>query len=269
MTTNENEPEQSSSFSTKTDKFVPANSLLALGQKLVQELGLEESTDTLGRWMAHHIADLMINAENAIGDEKAAAERKCFDAILELWKHRSELPNGKRPFEDLEPVMRAIESLDPEDDTPRYYRAVRPPKGETVETSEQEEWLSLVDGLDYTAKVLIGYCLTEAADAALDKSKEWIELATAIDDQSVPEIVIRYVSTTADVNKEPDPNKEIRSLLDDRIKRLRGFLRISESLANTLEQRIQSLPAAEEEPADEDTLVITPRPRPPDDFPSG
>ena len=149
----------------KTDKFVPANSLLALGQKLVQELGLEESTDTLGRWMAHHIADLMINAENAIGDEKAAAERKCFDAILELWKHRSELPNGKRPFEDLEPVMRAIESLDPEDDTPRYYRAVRPPKGETVETSEQEEWLSLVDGLDYTAKVLIGYCLTEAADA--------------------------------------------------------------------------------------------------------
>ena len=60
----------------------------------------------------------------------------------------------------------------------------------------------------------------------LDKSKEWIELATAIDDQSVPEIVIRYVSTTADVNKEPDPNKEIRSLLDDRIKRLRGFTNI-------------------------------------------
>lgn len=42
--------------------------------------------------------------------------------------HRAAFPNGKRPFEDLEPVMRAIESLDPEDDTPRYFRSARAPK---------------------------------------------------------------------------------------------------------------------------------------------
>jgi hypothetical protein len=267
--TNKSKPEPNSSFSTKTDIYAPAESVLAIGRKLVEELGLEESTDTLGRWMAHHIADLMTKAEKAIGDDKATAERECFVAILELWAHCSELPNGKRPFEDLEPVMRAIESLDPEDDTLRYYRAARPPKGETMETPEQEKWLSMVDGLDYTAKVLISYCLTEAADAALDKSKEWVKLAAAIDDYSAPEIVIRYVSTTADVNKEPDPNKEIRSLLNDRIKRLRGFLRISKSLVDTLEERLQALPSVEEEATDDEALVITPRPMPPDDFPAG
>ena len=219
--------------------------------------------------MAHHIADLMTKAEKVVGDEKATAERACFVAILELWEHCSELPNGKRPFEDLEPVLRAVQSLDPEDNTPRYYRAARPPKGEILETPEQERWLGLVDRLDYSAKVLIGYCLTEAADAALDKSKEWVKLAAAIDDHSVPEIVFRYVSTTADVNKEPDPNKKIRSLLDDRLKRLRGFLRVSESLADTLEKRLQALPSAEEEATVDEVLVIPTRPVPPDDFPTG
>ena len=177
--------------------------------------------------MAHYVADLIGKADRATGDDKRAAERECFAAIVALWKHRSELPNGKRPFEELEPVMRAVESLDPENDTPRYYRPARPPKGEAAETSEQERWLSLVEGLDYSAKVLIGYCLAEAADAALDKSKEWVMLAEAIDGGGdVAEIVVRYVSTAAEVNKEPDPSEGIRSLLTDRIKRLRGVLEV-------------------------------------------
>lgn len=90
--------------------------------------------------------------------------------------------------------------------------------------------------------MLIGYCLAEAADAALDKSKEWVKLAAAIDSDGVPEIVIRYISTVADVNKEIDPHESVRSLLNDRIKRLRGFLGVAESLTNALEERLQALP---------------------------
>jgi len=197
--------------------------------------------------MAHHIADLMGKAERETGDAKSAAERECFAAILTLWEHRAELPNGKRPFEELEPIMRTIEGLDPENETPRYYRTARPPKGEAEEIPEQEKWLNLADGLDYSAKVLIGYCLAEAADAALDKSKEWIKLAAAIGGDGVPEIVIRFISSAADVNKEPALNERTRAILNDRIKRLRGFLEGAESLADTLEERLQSLPSAKEE----------------------
>lgn len=215
---------------------------MALGQKLVEELGLEKSTDTLARWMAHHVADLITRVEKATGDEKNAAERECFATILDLWKHQSELPDGKRPFEELEPVFRAIESLDPENDTPRYYRSARPPKEEAADTSEQGRWLELADGFDYSAKVLIGYCLAEAANAALNKSKEWVKLAEAIDGDGVPEIVIRFVSTVADVNNEVDPDEGVRSLLSDRIKRLREFLCVGESLAEALEERLQAIP---------------------------
>jgi hypothetical protein len=65
--------------------------------------------------------------------------------------------------------------------------------------------LDLVSGLDYSAKLLIGYCLAEAARAAADKSKEWVKLAEAAGtEDDVSEIVIRFVSTSADLGKEPD-----------------------------------------------------------------
>jgi hypothetical protein len=228
----------------------PSDSVLTLGRKLVEELGLEQSVDTLGRWMAHYIADLVTKAERATGDEKSAVERECFAAILALWKHRAELPDGRRPFQALEPVMRAIESLDPENDTPRFFRAARPPKDDAAETSEQGRWLALADGLDHSAKILIGYCLAEAAEATLDKSKEWVKLATAIDADGVPEIVIRVLSSTADMMKKPDPDEAMRSLLEARIQRLHGFLELAESLVITLEERLQALPSAGENTPD-------------------
>jgi hypothetical protein len=78
------------------DSFARSDRILALGRKIVEELGLEPSVDTLGRWMVHYIADLIVKAENATCEEKSLAEKNCFEAIMVLWKHRAELPNGKR-----------------------------------------------------------------------------------------------------------------------------------------------------------------------------
>src|ERR1700719_935454 len=110
MTTSTSETELGSTSSEPTEASQRSEKVLALGRKLVEELGLEPSVDTLGRWMAHYIAELVDQVKTATGDERAVAEQRCFDAILSLWKHRSELPNGKRPFADLEPVMRAMQS---------------------------------------------------------------------------------------------------------------------------------------------------------------
>lgn len=231
----------------RTDDSARPDAILALGRKLVDELGLEPSVDTLGRWMAHYTADLIAKAESATGEEKQLAEKKCFEAILALWKHRAELPNGKRPFEELEPVIRAIESLDPEDDTPRYFRSARAPKTDGEEKSEADSWLDMVSGLDYSAKILIGYCLTEAAHAAVDKSKEWVKLAEAAGaEDGVPEIAIRFVSSSADLGKEPDPNADVRRLLQDLIKRLDGFTKSAEAVARDLRARLEALPPSKE-----------------------
>lgn len=202
--------------------------------------------DTLGRWMAHHIADLIVSAENARGEEKGLAEKNCFEAILALWRHRAELPNGKRPFESLEPVIRAIESLDPENETPRYFRSTRRPDDEGKEQSEPENWLAMVDGLDYSAKVLIGYCLSEAARAAVDKSKEWVKLAEAAEAElGVPEIVIRFVSGNDSLATDLDLNAEVRRQLQNRIGRLEGFINLAEEVAHVLKAQLDDLPPFE------------------------
>ena len=50
----------------------PPKDVSELGQHLVRELGFEDRGETLGRWMAHHLAELLDQAENA----KTAAERE-------------------------------------------------------------------------------------------------------------------------------------------------------------------------------------------------
>ena len=113
---------------------------------------------------------------------------------MELWSHRAELPNGKRPFENLEPILRVLESLDPEDETPRFFRSIRSTIVESNENSQTQSLLEFVRNLDLTARILIGYHLVEAARSATDKSKEWVVLAkkAGIDLVHCPESSRRY-----------------------------------------------------------------------------
>jgi hypothetical protein len=109
-----------------------------LGRKLVDELGLEPSVDTLGRWMSHYIAELITNAETKNGEAKELAKKQCFHAILMLWRYRAELPHSEFPFEDLEPIASVVASLDPENDTTCYFREIRPLKESNAEKSKTE-----------------------------------------------------------------------------------------------------------------------------------
>ena len=63
--------------------------ILNLGKALVREMEGEESTDTIGRWMAHHLAELMEAAKKEVGSEKTVQTDKCRDAIINVWKYRS------------------------------------------------------------------------------------------------------------------------------------------------------------------------------------
>ena len=168
-----------SSSSNPTVVSARSEATLELGRKLTEELGLDQSVDTLGRWMAHYIAELIQSAEKASAEERPAKMRECCEAILNIWKHRQTLPNGKRPFEEIEPILRTLESLDLEDDSSRYLRSARVASDDDTEDNDTNLWLNFADELDYSAKILIGYCLNQAAQNALDKSAEWVALAEA------------------------------------------------------------------------------------------
>ena len=216
--------------------------VLDLGQALVEELGLDPGTDTLGRWMAHYIAELIEEAETAKVEERPAKFGQCADAILKLWEHRHQLPSGKRPFEGLEPILRAIESLDPTDNTPRYFRSQRMAADETEENDEPRKWLKLVDGLDYSAKILIRYCLAQAAQTALDKSRKWVALAEAAGvEDSIELPVLRIITDESDLLKGSDLNVRARKLIEDRINRLDGFKVMVEVLASALRRQLKQV----------------------------
>lgn len=47
---------QKSTLFTLTEPLKRSESVIALGKRLVEELGMEPGVDTLGRWMAHYVA---------------------------------------------------------------------------------------------------------------------------------------------------------------------------------------------------------------------
>ena len=215
--------------------------VVALGRKLVEELGAEP-VDTLSRWMAHYVAELIDTASNAALEERAAAERKCFETILELWAHRAELPDGRRPLENLEPIVRALESLDPDNDMPRFFGSVRRSINEAEESGQTLSLLECVKGIDFTARVLIGYTLAEAARSALDESKDWVVAAEgAGSGPGFVDILTSFVAGGQDGDEQSDGSKRERERLSDYLERLEAFNNAAARLADDIRARLDAL----------------------------
>lgn len=89
--------------------------VLELGQHLVRELDLEDGVDTLGRWMAHHLAELIDKAENgSTEDERLGAQTYAVETILKIWEHRSSLPGKAYPLKSYENVLIVLDRLRPD-----------------------------------------------------------------------------------------------------------------------------------------------------------
>lgn len=235
---------QGSSSSHLTVKSVRSDAVLELGMTLVEQLGLDRSNDTLARWMAHYIAQLIQDAESAKEDDRAEKLSACADAIIALWNHRGVLPNGMRPFESFESIMRTLESLDPDDDTPRYYRKIRMMAGKDKESDEARKWLELADGIDFSARVLIRHCLARAVDNSIEKSMEWVKLSEGIDaKEEIDQIIVRVVDAEDKILNSPTPNEAIREQIKNRIRKLDSFIECADALSSDLHERLRQLNA--------------------------
>ena len=87
---------------------------MELGRHLVRELRLKDRGDTLGLWMAQHIADLIKTAEK----EKSAVKRKraqkeATETILKIWEHRESLPSYAYPLARYEDLFKVLDRLLP------------------------------------------------------------------------------------------------------------------------------------------------------------
>lgn len=87
---------------------------MELGKQLVVEFNFEKSCDTLGRWMAHHIAELITaTKETKSNAERAVAEERAVQTILKLWEHRMALPGHAYPLAQFKEILGLLSKLTP------------------------------------------------------------------------------------------------------------------------------------------------------------
>lgn len=87
------------------------NAVLELGDRLVRELEGESRRDTLARWMAHHLAELIEQAKATDGQKRSAIEKKIVELSIRVWRARGSFPGSAYPLRSWQPVLQGIERL--------------------------------------------------------------------------------------------------------------------------------------------------------------
>jgi hypothetical protein len=144
--------------------------IIKLGEKLVKELNLEYSTNTLARWMSHYLAELMESIENAESkEEKKMLQRQTCDIILKIWSQKENLPIIK-PLDNLKPIIEILQVFQ-EDKTVH----VHPRWIEYNSTFRNNEWASFVDLVKNNSERIFDKVLQiNLHKDLLTKDKEWL-----------------------------------------------------------------------------------------------
>jgi hypothetical protein len=222
--------------------------VINLGKMLVEEINLGSESDTLSLWMAHFIAEQISIVENATGDERCEAEKRCFDTILKFWQHRAFFPRGQRPFDDFEPVFRALARLDAES-RPSYFFAEPDSRSKGSENFGKEddvqEWLDIAKGVDRTARIFIEYAFRQAALNAIDeKTLTWIMNSINLLRSDDISIIVHLT----DINKEAGDNENIeqemqakQEKIESRIEQLDAFVGFSQNLREIFSNELENI----------------------------
>ncbi|RZJ87035.1 MAG: hypothetical protein EOO20_17000 [Chryseobacterium sp.] len=173
-----------------------------LGKLLIKQLSMERSGDTLGRWMAHYIAEKIVEAENAEGVEKVAANETCFRTILELWKHRWEMKENSRPFREFDRILEVLQGLKPNTERSYFYseKLNNPKKGDSP-------WLTAVIETDKAARICLEYQLSKAADnVATPENLAFLDAAQKLGNES-DVTIIEMLFDKKDYDFDPSSGK--------------------------------------------------------------
>jgi hypothetical protein len=182
---------------------------LELGKLLAAEL---EQTDTLGRWIAHYLAERMISLEQKAGSERGIAEAEVADLILRLWSLRRRLPGGPLPLAEVDEVEAAIARLTPGRRPWAYFGAFAAdtePSTEETETSTSLRAAMLVDRL---AGDLVHGLIGHAAALAEENDAAWTKQAEKVGDGALRTVRrIRFADNgSVDATESPDWNSEVK-----------------------------------------------------------
>ncbi len=187
---------------------------LELGKEIAQDLS---DSDVLGRWMAHHISDLIVRAENATDQQTLELRRETADTIIRLWAHRSAAPLHSRPTEALQPVMETLVRL--EQDEPWRFYGMFPAGSEPSDDTTRTTLLRFALELEETVRDVVRHVIVVAAEQAAHGEAKWLRLTEhlAEDDQRHLLRLIRHMGSRlrtddTDTADTDDTNQQTHSI---------------------------------------------------------
>jgi hypothetical protein len=144
--------------------------ILKLGKKLVKELDLEYSVNTLARWLSHYLAELICNAENEENkQDKKMLQKECCEIILKIWSQKEILPITK-PLASLEPLIEILNTLSGEKEEgilPRWIQHRISPRS--------SPWATFADMVKSNSEKILSQVLQmNIHEELLAKDKEWM-----------------------------------------------------------------------------------------------
>lgn len=149
----------------KQGKLQPSTeTVIKLGVKIVKELQLENSRDTLGRWMSHYLAELLDSLEKCSNEQKKKKiEKECCDIILRVWSQRESVHGIFTPLSDLRPLIDIIESL-----KNTRYNFMLPFNGREI---KDPEWLDFVKLVKKNSTSILALSLCSSLSAKILSEK--------------------------------------------------------------------------------------------------
>lgn len=219
---------------------------LELGKEIANDLS---DSDVLGRWMAHHIGDLIIRAENATGVEANGIRREAMTAILALWNHRTAFPSPTQPLDAFQPVFRALERLSEPQDPWSFYRMFPPGREPSEDDMVGAPLLRIALSLEETVRGVTGEIVALAAQEAADKEAKWLKLSEhleADEQRAARDALLRLAHTLKTYTDGDDGDPATGTRLS---KLIAGLQRVESQLADarrTLEEGLPAVPLESE-----------------------
>lgn len=175
-----------------------------LGNKLINELKLNDSNDTLGKWMVHYLSELFDKETNSCGNDKKMVRLECVDIILKIWVHRKALPIADPPLASFDEIIKIIKQL--RSDEPYYYRGCH--RQEDTDLPEDVmTYLHFATKVDETARELVNILVNRSIKNAAIENREWLKEAL-----SFANPLDQHMNITMELldsyDVEQDPNKQ-------------------------------------------------------------
>lgn len=193
--------------------------ILKLGEKLISELELDYTFNTLARWIAHYLTELMGTIEGCKSkDEKIKLQKECCNLILELWAEKDKLPIQK-PLDNAQEFLQILSVLKKSNKRvsimPRWieYRSV----------SSDSPWSNFVEKVKNNSEKIFYHSIEANLNSdLLLKDNEWFDNHKEFLSDEEKELIehlnlvakIDFASGVIDLN---DDSKEKKATREDRL----------------------------------------------------